>query len=270
MWHKLQSKQMIGSPPRVWGNRGFSNSSQTVERFTPTRVGKSSNVSRLRCHTPGSPPRVWGNPPQSSRFIYGARFTPTRVGKSGWGQCLHSPRSVHPHACGEIRHSRRDSSTARGSPPRVWGNQDGDNVYTLLDRFTPTRVGKSCAAKDPRSGLSVHPHACGEICANSSPNTNARGSPPRVWGNLFVVQIAVVAHRFTPTRVGKSQSPRRNSCCDPRFTPTRVGKSVPSGCQSSLPSVHPHACGEIEVERARRRRNGGSPPRVWGNPCRAP
>ena len=91
-------------------------------------------------------------------------------------------------------------------------------------------------------------------------------------------------HRFTPTRVGKtdhaySLTPRcpvhphaggenaRRGRLDNyagRFTPTRVGKTPHSQLPKTDTSVHPHAGGEnvyvhLDVAIA-----GGSPPRGWG------
>ena len=91
-----------GSPPRVWGNQGGRAGVREYQRFTPTRVGKSSpggNRAPGRAVHPhacgeidltmtaadassGSPPRVWGNRGAAEARWAERRFTPTRVGKS--------------------------------------------------------------------------------------------------------------------------------------------------------------------------------------------
>ena len=70
-------------------------------------------------------------------------------------------------------------------------------------RFTPTRVGKT-----------IYP-----LFQHNTPH----GSPPRVWGKLFLRSLLASCWRFTPTRVGKTRWPTA-----PVHTP----------------AVHPHACGE--------------------------
>ena len=171
-----------GSPPRVWGHLILAQSGVTQQRFTPTRVGTSSNVviggicSSVHPHacgdiaagdicartTSGSPPRVWGH-----------RCCPIPC-------CLHS---VHPHACGDIQKHVYTYFYPSGSPPRVWGHPrshlDGGGCH----RFTPTRVGTSCRRR--RSGLpaAVHPHACGDILLTIRLGRRRAGSPPRVWGH---------------------------------------------------------------------------------------
>jgi len=72
-------------------------------RFTPTRVGKTSDDIVGTARISGSPPRVWGKLPPRSRGTTVSRFTPTRVGK-----------------------------TLTKKP-----------LYLFLNRFTPTRVGKT-------------------------------------------------------------------------------------------------------------------------------
>src|SRR5690606_19980269 len=113
-------------------------------RFTPTRVGKTSTTTCFTRWTTGSPPRVWGK--RQPRRRQWAKLT------------------VHPHACGENNVDRSFADT--------------------LNRFTPTRVGKTDVGQLIHPVVAVHPHACGE-------NSYARGRDQDHT-------------RFTPTRVGKT------------------------------------------------------------------
>ena len=192
----------------------------------------------------GSPPRVWGNPYCDGGHQRWFRFTPTRVGKSRSATPLTSPQTVHPHACGEIVTTACPIPSLIGSPPRVWGNRWFPSRRRRCVRFTPTRVGKSAVPTPGAGTYSVHPHACGEIAAAKILRCSARGSPPRVWGNLAAECRIQRLDRFTPTRVGKSASP-----------PGRVPGQT----------VHPHACGEIVEPSDNLIWYSGSPPRVWGN-----
>ena len=70
-----------------------------------------------------------------------------------------------------------------------------------------------------------------------------RGSPPRVWGRLDVLDLVEGGQRFTPTCVGKAN------------------RAAISG--GSI-TVHPHVCGEGGGAALIAFGLAGSPPRVWG------
>ena len=70
-----------------------------------------------------------------------------------------------------------------------------------------------------------------------------RGSSPRVWG--------------TRRHVGSNRH-----CW--RFIPTRVGNTDNNGKIVRDRPVHPHACGEHNIELRSNRGETGSSPRVWG------
>ncbi len=113
---------------------------------------------------------------------------------------------------------------------------------------------------------SVHPHTCGEIHLSD-------------LGDLS-------CNRFIPTRVGKFTCTAWRCTSAGRFIPTRVGKLMASTGSCCSSAVHPHACGEIAVLRARLSdpnrfiptrvekllegnedtyMGDGSSPHVWGN-----
>ena len=131
-----------------------------------------------------------------------------------------------------------------GSPPHVWGNHQRRKPLVALQRFTPTRVGKSSLPAQIASKATVHPHTCGEILCWVWNYRCHYGSPPHVWGNRIAVCRKQCPWRFTPTRVGKS----RYKALDPTLT-----------------SVHPHTCGEIVAYSYAYDNTYGSPPHVWGN-----
>jgi len=171
-----------GSPPRVWGRRPVFLLSIHPIRFTPTRVGTTSDellpVCSLSVHPHacgddrynngrsttiyGSPPRVWGR----RTFLSG-----------GWLSA-----AVHPHACGDDGFGMIAIWRITGSPPRVWGRRQEHPRLLSRRRFTPTRVGTTGSSE--------------LLTARSS------GSPPRVWGRLPGTRREDRGGRFTPTRVG--------------------------------------------------------------------
>ena len=62
----------------------------------------------------------------------------------GLGEGFANP--VHPHACGENILAICGVLLLGGSPPRVWGKQLISSVIHIIERFTPTRVGKTSSA----------------------------------------------------------------------------------------------------------------------------
>ena len=119
---RLDQPGQYGSPPRVWGKLSSSgktcaswsvhphvcgeNLSERTRRdprtrFTPTCVGKMTNIPSRSDDNTGSPPRVWGKLPSRSSTACG--------------------RSVHPHVCGENGWIIVILITGFGSPPHVWG-----------------------------------------------------------------------------------------------------------------------------------------------------
>ena len=269
----------------MWGRLLGTHTLVAGLRFTPTRVGTtpprcpycgSGEVHPHACGDDapfrnwpaverGSPPRVWGRLQANRREGLCHRFTPTRVGTTSRNAPGTMRPSVHPHACGDDPILMLAKTPNYGSPPRVWGRRSrweqaycssrftptrvGTTVVlrraSLAGRFTPTRVGTTGPTPRGRRRSAVHPHACGDDVTLSSLTVGNYGSPPRVWGRQSH-DIATV------------------SAC--RFTPTRVGTTCPGTCGVSLPTVHPHACGDDKRDSTRRAARSGSPPRVWGRP----
>ena len=135
-------------------------------------------------------------------------------------------------------------------------------------------------------------------------NTDAGGSPPRLWGIQDSGYSLKDVERFTPTPVGNTlptaaaacaaavhphacgEYPRRPHPCHAingspprlwgipghkplthrrnRFTPTPVGNTAPRRLPAEMLPVHPHACGEYVPPAKRRLPVIGSPPRLWG------
>ena len=280
---------MMGSPPRVWGQRRTWFPVTRPPRFTPTRVGTTRRVnlgrtlSTVHPHAcgdnarttsterrdSGSPPRVWGQQARRLLHVHEQRFTPTRVGTT----------------------------------------RERAGLQHLRHRFTPTRVGTTTGIPACRPRRSVHPHACGDNSSSAGASAATVGSPPRVWGQLRGRSEKTAAARFTPTRVGTTCSASSmpsalkvhpHACGDnvsrlammlwrggspprvwgqpafapaparpARFTPTRVGTTRTCAHPGQPQTVHPHACGDNGGSFALSRSSNGSPPRVWGQHHRA-
>ena len=180
--------------------------------------------------------------------------------------------SVHPHAGGE--NEPNEAGLDRGA---VHPHAGGENSLTSccvapLDRFTPTRVGKTFCSMRMSLVAAVHPHAGGENVVAHVVFSCKYGSPPRGWGKHSRTVGAQARPTVHPHAGGE------NVCDFPhqmplfRFTPTRVGKtfrhqflaqfyygSPPRGwgkrsrrrVEPTGPSVHPHAGGENTAAKRR-------------------
>ena len=150
---------------------------------------------------------------------------------------------VHPHVCGELKSAIMVNLCGFGSSPRVWGTPGTQLPVCSYIRFIPTCVGNSIPEHVMPVATSVHPHVCGELV---QADTNARlrsGSSPRVWGTRRYHQGRPILVRFIPTCVG-------NSTC---WLHSSRGRPV-----------HPHVCGELNVDIGFLDPGTGSSPRVWG------
>ena len=219
-------RSAIGSPPHAWGDRRERAGRHIAVRFTPTRVGRSwsrgpsERAPTVHPHTreeialsphtgavaPGSPPHAWGDQGRVQGRDAVARFTPTRVGRSRPTRSCRPPAAVHPHTRGEIGSIALFALATAGSPPHAWGDRISQASGYLVPRFTPTRVGRSTGPSTTRGRGSVHPHTRGEIASSHSCSFSYPGSPPHAWGDLHSRPQSVAPARFTPTRVGRSDS----------------------------------------------------------------
>ena len=254
-----------GSPPRVWGQRRNLRLNHRARRFTPTGVGTTADFSARQIGMAGSPPRVWGQRSQPGCRPGPRRFTPTGVGTtiSSWASLVWT--SVHPHGCGDNCIPGRKLDGVIGSPPRVWGQRHWRARFSAATTVHPHGCGDNENFERCYRGAAVHPHGCGDneydnwpqlfrvrftptgvgTTACHPPSWNWRsGSPPRVWGQRFVLVVTAVLAAVHPHGCGDNQVAWARIQGHTRFTPTGVGTTP----RSLLPNSA--AC--------------GSPPRVWG------
>ena len=132
--------------------------------------------------------------------------------------------TVHPHACGELRLGVLPLLNSIGSSPRLWGTQERVCSKNNSVRFIPTPVGNSFRILVMLVFYAVHPHACGELLNGCRCLMVIYGSSPRLWGTHAEIRFYASLLRFIPTPVGNS----------------KIGK-----VRTLMPTVHPHACGEL-------------------------
>ena len=177
-----QASTLVGTSPRVWGERERRVSLPRSYRNIPTRVGRTPRrsprawrsaehphacgensiaISVSFCSV-GTSPRVWGELQQLLLVICVSRNIPTRVGRTSSTRVPIRHISEHPHACGENRSMRGTTRAAIGTSPRVWGERCLRLNYATQLRNIPTRVGRTKEANDMNEIKTEHPHACGE------------------------------------------------------------------------------------------------------------
>ena len=174
-----------GSPPRAWGQWSQVSDDEVLARFTPTGVGTiNRHLPRHETHTVhphgrgdnpyqrnafvaaiGSPPRAWGQYRRRRLRAERGRFTPTGVG------------TIAVNAAWNARPA--------GSPPRAWGQSGLERPKARKGRFTPTGVGTISWDNGRLIYQAVHPHGRGDNKSVVFEIANARGSPPRAWGQLI-------------------------------------------------------------------------------------
>ena len=218
------------------------------------------------------------------------RFTPTRVGTTPTSLASKPDLPVHPHARGDNYVVEHRGSGHAGSPPRAWGQLVLDYRIAMIVRFTPTRVGTTQVLTGALPRSPVHPHARGDNTTHGDAREPFAGSPPRAWGQLSVRSQHLRRHRFTPTRVGTTNTLYRCTATNTvhphargdnlgfsraprgrgRFTPTRVGttSSFWFGWPRSSGSP-PRAWGQLLSALRAQSAMIGSPPRAWGQHIQA-
>ena len=137
----LDTKHLLGSSPRVWGQVSVSFLTLYDAGIIPTRVGtRARTIKSLQnvwdhphaCGDKsfgfcgfqpgiGSSPRVWGQVSFGVRKNRFMRIIPTRVGTRCGGHLLGGHILDHPHACGDKTHGKEAYTMMQGSSPRVWG-----------------------------------------------------------------------------------------------------------------------------------------------------
>jgi len=97
---------VVGSPPRVWGQRLMQPGQIPIARFTPTGVGTTCTPGEDQDGLPVHP-HGCGDNDGGTRIRHGdARFTPTGVGTTILHATSGNTPAVHPHGCGDNAASR--------------------------------------------------------------------------------------------------------------------------------------------------------------------
>ncbi len=212
------------TPPRAWGRRRPRGHGHLARGNTPTGVGKtlksdSSRMSR-RKHPHGrgedrdvwsaardqmeTPPRAWGRLCKRHRLRVVTGNTPTGVGKTMASLMAASRSKKHPHGRGEDGIRPRPYQQKEETPPRAWGRLRAMIKIAVVERNTPTGVGKTRKIWNQRCQWRKHPHGRGEDSYAETGRKALEETPPRAWGRLPSLANPVNMNGNTPTGVGKT------------------------------------------------------------------
>src|SRR5690625_2405767 len=130
------------------------------------------------------------------------RYTPTCVGTTYRSVRSWPVRSVHPHVRGDNAAHLRFIAPRDGTPPRAWGQRQGQHEPPPSRRYTPTCVGTTPPRRPGKTRRSVHPHVRGDNLVIERARQGHTGTPPRAWGQLSPSSSQGESPRYTPTCVG--------------------------------------------------------------------
>ncbi len=99
----------------------------------------------------------------------------------------------HPHAYGDKKDDQYLIVSAKGSSPRVWGQELKKLNSIHTSRIIPTRMGTRIA----------------ELAKLFT----EQGSSPRVWGQVLLCKLILNRFRIIPTRMGTSCTCVLVCCC---------------------------------------------------------
>ena len=209
--------------PTHVGNTRIASTQFTTFPVHPHARGEHVSAGKKAFPTTGSSPRTWGTL-QGLTLVFGnLRFIPTHVGNTARAHACLRESPVHPHARGEHISESQWKSRQAGSSPRTWGTQSLAERFVNVERFIPTHVGNTAAARACRREPPVHPHARGEHAPTLALSFAISGSSPRTWGTHYQLDLIAALSRFIPTH---------------------VGNTAMSGISEMFMAVHPHARGE--------------------------
>jgi len=169
-------------------------------------------------------------------------------------------------------------------PTHVGNSRRRENSRLCRRWFIPTHVGNSQSIPGITSGMSVHPHACGELVHPVPRAVGPLGSSPRMWGTRLLSISLSFSDMVHPHACGElsrfsvpfyshlGSSPRMwgTRCLECScilvgwFIPTHVGNSSIFLIAPLQSVVHPHACGELICSASLLAFSMGSSPRMWG------
>ena len=217
----------------------------------------------------GSSPRVRGEACYCAAVARGGGIIPAGAGRSERGLCGAEHDGIipagagrsrrkarmracwrdHPRGCGEKYKTPHPRRAREGSSPRVRG-EVARGVRALLERgIIPAGAGRRGHVEPHQSTNRDHPRGCGEKSCCRKTSTSARGSSPRVRGEVRILSTTAVSIGIIPAGAGRRAS------------------SIQA---TAFPRDHPRGCGEKGRAAWMSAQKRGSSPRVRGEGVETP
>ena len=164
-----------------------------------------------------------GKPFLQCKVFLQYRITPAYAGKTvGLLEDLAGAED-HPRVCGENHTGYNLLAKRAGSPPRMRGKHDAENIPQRFPGITPAYAGKTAQGYAAEICHGDHPRVCGENNTASALSDRRIGSPPRMRG-----------------KPGASKGYERSD----GITPAYAGKTRTSATRAAMLRDHPRVCGE--------------------------
>ena len=116
---------------------------RTAKQDHPRGCGENFRLLCRRSQAMGSPPRMRGKRRQSALRCYSLRITPADAGKTAFALTYFQIGKDHPRGCGENQRQANAASRLSGSPPRMRGKHDAENIPQRFPGITPADAGKT-------------------------------------------------------------------------------------------------------------------------------
>ena len=152
----------------------------------------------------GFPPPVRGMPARTAFFCSSIGSPPHTPGKSALPLDGNLSLRSTPHMRGTVLFCVIPvGMPPHGSPPRMRGKGQGDDVRRALRGITPAHAGKRGSPRSGRCPRRDHPRACGEKPSMVLLYDCILGSPPRMRGKAHLQMPRLQSLRITPACAGK-------------------------------------------------------------------
>ena len=199
-----------GITPAYAGKRKNTTSSSISTKDHPRVCGEKLQREPRTLSPPGSPPRMRGKAVLGSAVSPPERITPAYAGKRSPPIAALGKHRDHPRVCGEKKLTLNAGKLIPGSPPRMRGKADKDDVSGLDLGITPAYAGKRCSGSAGPHRQRDHPRVCGEKNNLRQAFAVQQGSPPRMRGKEARFDVHCTLLGITPAYAGK-RSPMRPS-----------------------------------------------------------
>ena len=94
--------------------------------------------------------------------------------------------------------------SSEGSPPRMRGIQNRNQLIICAVGITPAHAGNTRMTTISRTSTRDHPRACGEYLASLVMPPGIRGSPPRMRGIPRTIGSRLLTNGITPAHAGNT------------------------------------------------------------------